>query len=300
VSAGEADISWVEETLKSAALAHVARLMGLFYSCELPVLLGLSAPDERCAERSRTILTTVGAVTYTRAYTACAGADGKSVRRFPLDEALGITEGCTPAMASMVTWAGARFGSYDEAGEALARLAGVAVTGRRVQRMVNAVAENEAAWVAARSPSGEKGGILNIQADMTGIRMRPEELRGVKGKDGDPKKCQIKVGAVFRQQTNADGEIQRVPDSTTRVVTFNDVAAFSKDLMEEAEKRGYRDADEVVFTSDGAEWIWLMVADRFKGAVEIVDFYHAAEHLGVLCGLAEPDREKAAALFKKR
>jgi len=202
--------------------------MGLFYSCELPVLLGLSAPDERCAERSRTILTTVGAVTYTRAYTACAGADGKSVRRFPLDEALGITEGCTPAMASMVTWAGARFGSYDEAGEALARLAGVAVTGRRVQRMVNAVAENEAAWVAARSPSGEKGGIHNIQADMTGIRMRPEELRGVKGKDGDPKKCQIKVGAVFRQQTNADGEIQRVPDSTTRVGASSTIAFFSK------------------------------------------------------------------------
>jgi hypothetical protein len=56
----------------------------------------------------------------------------------------------------------------------------------------------------------------------------------------------------------------------------------------------------VVFTADGAEWIWLMVEDRFKGAVQIVDFYHAAEHLGLLCHLAQPDKQKAEAMFALR
>lgn len=297
VSAGGADTLWVEETLKAAALASAAQLLGLFYSKELPALLGLDAPSGGRGVRNRTVLTTVGEVTYTRAYTAASGGG----HRFPLDEALGITEGCTPAMASMMSWAGARFDSYDIAGEALGRLAGLEVPGRRVQRMVNTVAEREAAWIAKRATDKAAGGILNLQADMTGIPMRPEELVSVKGHDGgDPKKRQIKAGAVFRQEENADGEIQRIPDSTTRVVTFDDVTSFSQMLMDEAVRRGYNSADKVVFTSDGAEWIWLMVADRFKGAVEIVDFYHAAEHLGALCSLAEPDKRKAADLFKKR
>ena len=43
-----------------------------------------------------------------------------------------------------------------------------------------------------------------------------------------------------------------------------------------------------------------MVEDRFKGAVQIVDFYHATEHLGILCNLAEPDKKKASILLRKR
>ncbi len=63
--------------------------------------------------------------------------------------------------------------------------------------------------------------------------------------DGEPKKRQVKGGIIFRQEANKE--------------------------------RGYHEADTVVFTADGAEWIWIMVEDRFKGAVQIVDFYHAAE-----------------------
>lgn len=299
---GETETCWIEETLKSAALAHAARLLGLFYSRELPGLLGLEAPIGGRGLRERDILSTLGPLSYQRAYAATNGPQGKTLRNFPMDEALGITEGCTPAMAGMATWAGASLGSYDEAAGALERLAGVTVPGRRVQRLVNAVAEKERAWIAARArdKQADTGGILNIQADMTGIRMRPEELVGVKGKDGAPKKCQVKIGAIFRQQTNSKAEIQRIPDSTTRVVSFGEVTDFSKELMDEALLRGYCQADTVVFTSDGAEWIWRMVGDRFKRAVQIVDFYHAAEHLAALCEIAEDDEQKAAALFRKR
>jgi hypothetical protein len=70
--------------------------------------------------------------------------------------------------------------------------------------------------------------------------------------------------------------------------------------MVEARLRGYCQADTVVFVSDGAEWIWRMADDRFKGAVQIVDFYHAAEHLAALCEIAEDDKQKATDLFRKR
>ena len=58
-------------------------------------------------------------------------------------------------------------------------------------------------WMRQRpsAPSPPPGQILNIQADMTGIPMRPKELEGIKGKqhDGSAKTRQIKLGCVFTQ-----------------------------------------------------------------------------------------------------
>ncbi len=282
--------------MKTAALHDAARILGKFYTEVLPQVLGVDRPDGGHGTRTRTVLSTVGPVEITRAYVA----DGDGGRSFPLDDAMGLVGGCTPAAAGLACWAGAQSASYGLAGAALARLAGLAVPGRRVQRLVNLCAEEAAAWAAERKREDHAGGILNLQADMTGVPMRKEDLVGVRGKNGDPKKRQVKGGIVFRQETNGEGEVQRVPWSTTRVVSFDDVTSFSGLLLNEAVIRGYHEADTVVFTADGAEWIWLMVKDRFKGAVEIVDFYHAAEHLGILCHLAEPDKEKAQAMFKLR
>ena len=246
--------------------------------------------------RTRTVLSTLGTFQLSRAYVV----DKNGKRSFPLDDALGLVGGCTPAACGLITWAGAQSASYELAGEALSRFTGINVPGRRVQRMINRVAAAEAAWAQARPREDHVGGILNIQTDMTGIPMRKEDLVGVAGKNGDPKKRQIKGGIVFRQEVNAEGEVQRVPESTTRVVSFEDVTSFSQALYAEAVIRGYHAADTVVFTADGAEWIWRMVEDRFKGAIQIVDFYHAAEHLGILCHLAEADKDKAEAMFSLR
>lgn len=286
----------MEETLKAAALRDAARVLGKFYADVAPRLLGVAHPAGCRGIRTRTVLSTLGIIQLPRAYVV--DKDGK--RSFPLDKALNLVGGCTPAACGMITWAGAQSASYDLAGEALCKLTGIQVPGRRVQRLVNRVAAAEAAWAQARPQEDHLGGILNIQADMTGIPMRKEDLVGVAGKDGDPKKRQIKGGIVFRQEVNAEGEVQRVPLSTTRVVSFEDVASFSRALFTEAVTRGYHAADKVVFTADGAEWIWRMVEDRFKSVVQIVDFYHAAEHLGILCHLAEADKDKAEAIFALR
>jgi len=80
-----------------------------------------------------------------------------------------------------------------------------------VQRLVNLCAQDAAAWAAKRKREDHDGGILNIQADMTGIPMRKEDLVGIPGKNGDPKKRQVKGGIVFRQEANGQGEAQRVP-----------------------------------------------------------------------------------------
>ena len=142
--------------------------------------------------------------------------------------------------------------------------------------------------------------VLNIQTDMTGIPARPEELAGIAGKqpDGSAKTRQIKVGCVFTQSRDDQGRPQRDPFSSTYLAAFADPTDFGSLLWSEALKRGYATARKTVFLGDGAEWIWNLVSDRFKDAVQIVDFYHACEHLQALCQALESNEQRAKALFK--
>jgi hypothetical protein len=47
----------------------------------------------------------------------------------------------------------------------------------------------------------------------------------------------------------------------------------------EAQRRGLGRAKWVVVVGDGAPWIWNVAADRWANAQEVLDFYHASEHL---------------------
>jgi len=191
--------------------------------------------------------------------------------------------------------------SFDQASETLQRFAGLSVPSSQIQRVVKHYAPHASSWKETRQVSGLRPPvpILNIQADMTGIPMRPEELIDIKGKqpDGSAKTRQIKIGCVFTQSLDSKGKPQRNPLSSTYVSTFGEVSDLSALLYSEALKAGYATAHTTVFLGDGAEWIWNMVEDRFRGVVQIVDFYHACEHLHSLCQTLEPDPAKAQTLF---
>jgi transposase len=47
----------------------------------------------------------------------------------------------------------------------------------------------------------------------------------------------------------------------------------------EAWKRGWSRAQKKVVMGDGAEWIWNLAKIHFPGAIQIVDLYHARQHL---------------------
>ena len=57
----------------------------------------------------------------------------------------------------------------------------------------------------------------------------------------------------------------------------------------EAWKRGWSRAKKKVVIGDGAEWIWNLAADHFPGAVQIVDLYHARQHLWELVRKLHPN-----------
>jgi hypothetical protein len=63
------------------------------------------------------------------------------------------------------------------------------------------------------------------------------------------------------------------------IATMERAEKFGELLYLEAVRRGTQCADRVVFVADGAVWIWNLAAHHFPEAIEIVDWYHATQHL---------------------
>src|SRR5690606_20313958 len=56
--------------------------------------------------------------------------------------------------------------------------------------------------------------------------------------------------------------------------------------------------ERLVFINDGAEWIANWIRDIFPGATDILDYYHACEHLHEFARVAFPDGDEGRAWAK--
>ncbi len=93
---------------------------------------------------------------------------------------------------------------------------------------------------------------------------------------------------------HSDGEWHEVRVGTVRsvrgditlkssIARFVDVERFGADLWRKACQYGYQQASVKAFISDGSHWIWSLAAMHFPEAVNILDWYHLAEHISK-CG----------------
>jgi len=57
------------------------------------------------------------------------------------------------------------------------------------------------------------------------------------------------------------------------------LSAFAQRVDREAQRRGFDQAPRRVVLGDGAAWIWNLADDLFPGARQIVDLFHAKQHL---------------------
>ena len=81
---------------------------------------------------------------------------------------------------------------------------------------------------------------------------------------------------------------------STCVATLEDAHAFGKLARLEAEKRGLRQAVEVIGIHDGGNWIDPLWEEQFGCHHRILDYYHAAEHLHEAANAAHPQQDIAA------
>jgi hypothetical protein len=137
---------WLELGLREALRQDGGHaLEALFNDANWRLERDQTEPGEKCyAARPTTVDTLFGPLCVRRNYYT----DGQGGGRAPLDEALGMVEGCTPALARLMCRAGA-VEHYEAAAASLHEYSGLTVHGRRIQRMVRRLGPQMAALPAA-------------------------------------------------------------------------------------------------------------------------------------------------------
>jgi hypothetical protein len=228
---------------------------------------------------------------------------GKEQGHYPADAALGLEVGYTPALAKLLCLEGADESTYLKAQRHLQQTGGISVSARQIQRVVQRVGQQAQGWQQRSADSGGEPAravpIFYVSADGTGVPIVPEERKGRRGKQSDEsaKTRQAYLGCVFTQhQTDEEGHPIRDWESTTYVSSLQSIHEFGPMLRQEALRRGMAKAGKVVVLIDGASGLEHMGKDCFQDAVQIVDFYHAMEHAGLvlqaLLGKDHPDAQK--------
>jgi hypothetical protein len=249
--------------------------------------------------RTKAVLTAVGQVQVSRPYYLCPQC---RAGQFPADRELDVeaTE-FSPGVRRMQALVGQQM-SFDHGRQQLESLAGLTVTTKAVERTAEAIGANiaeqeqqemhRAMQLDLPIVIGEPVPILYIEMDGTGVPVVHKETVGRQGKiEGQPAHTrEVKLGCVFTQTSwDEKGYPVRDPDSTSYVAAIETAEEFGKRLYVEAWKRDWSRAQKKVVLGDGAEWIWNLAHQHFPGAIQIVDIFHARQHLWELARRLHPN-----------
>ena len=97
---------------------------------------------------------------------------------------------------------------------------------------------------------------------------------------------ELKVGCVFdvASRTVIDPKTKEAVDlgsavNNTYVAHLGGPEAFGRQLWADARQRNWMEVEDSQAIGDGAAWIWNLVAEHFYTSHQMVDWYHATEHL---------------------
>jgi hypothetical protein len=222
---------------------------------------------------------------------------------------LGIYDRCTPALAAEVSLLAAMLGSLDEAQDVLADR-GVQLdtkTVRQIAYRYAARARLEQQIESTAFADNVAGRRVVVSSDGGRRRLR-ETKRGPKTKKGrqrytgawrEPK---VLIVCVVDAEGKRVASFAPVIDATLK----GPDAVFAL-LRTYLQRLGITQADQVLFIADGAPWIWKRVpllvralglaAERVH---ELLDFYHAAQHLGQVAALRKDWSAKARSRWRNQ
>lgn len=260
--------------------------------------------------RPKTVLTILGPIRFSRSMFQCPVC-GKT--HFPGDEIIDVSgTSRSPGLRRMMARAGSS-STFKQGAQDLKIYADIQVSPKDVERVAEGIGEEVEAWSKQEAegllnenrpvPLRKEISVLYVSYDGTGVPMTKKEVAGRKGKqvDGSAKTREVKLGCVFTQTTtNKEGYAVRDPDSTSFVGNIESADEFGYRIYAEAVRRGLESAREVVILGDGAEWIRGIAEMHFHGATQIVDLYHAREHVSKLGKLLFGADEKMNLRFRKQ
>jgi hypothetical protein len=229
------------------------------------------------AARERAVLGLVGEYRFGRPTFTCGVCH---TGHAPLDTALGLgTERLAPGLAQVLCQAAATL-PFAAASASVQESLGVGVDGETIRRLaegMGAVIEHDQAdkehWMV---PTKDVPACLLVELDGVHTPL----LDGYQ---------ETKVGRVAalgpaRRLDPTTGRTTLVMQPSCFCATLEGTDAFFPRLTREAWRAGFtRGVRTVVCVADGAAWIWQQVRPQFSHAgvevVEIVDYFHAVQHL---------------------
>jgi len=207
---------------------------------------------------------------------------------FPLDEQLRIREQhWSEAVARQAVWL---YGHVEDdlAEQILQKIGGLAISDTSIWRRAQKWSEKIRVVETARAKTAvglpQRGQIIRGQvphARPMGVAMDAGKMniRGEGWRD-------FKVGTVFdiTQRVEPDPLTQEMVSQphavqNSYVVTLGGPAPFGQLVWAEAVRREFPEAGDSLVTADGAWWIWNLASEHFSASRQVVDWYHAKQHL---------------------
>lgn len=306
-------------TLEQDVLAAVrAALPALLHAVVQRTLRALTTLPARCPAcqhparvhdwRPRQVLSTCGLLCWERPWarcTACGAWFGAGDATLALDayqqQSAGV-QALVTALGSATT--------FREAARLLEQTTGLVLGRETVRRdttaagtaLADAQDATAASYAAGTEPTVAAPAPGELVAETDGVMVRYQHAWH-----------EVKLGLVGGWRATPDP----LPDAPaghllqpSYVAAREDSAAFAQRFGAEVARRGgltvvgwhgthqgVAELRRVVLLGDGAKWIWVTVADQFGTVIEIVDFYHACEHLTTIAGLIYGVGSAAAAAW---
>jgi hypothetical protein len=224
----------------------------------------------------------------------------------PLDQQLRLWDkNWSEGLVRQAVWLSGVVTSFQEAAEVLEQVGQVAMSDSSIWRRVERWGERFKARAdkermeASLLPLGHSvgavraapGGQMGVAIDGTMVHIREEGWK------------ELKVGSVFaiEQWPSQDAvtgewvELGHAVDNSY-VAHLGGPLVFGQAVWAEARRRGWEQAKDTVVLGDGAVWIWNLAGEHFYDSYQVVDWYHATEHLGTaaqtLHGEATPQMQR--------
>ena len=257
---------------------------------ELPCPCGGSAQYH--GRHQKTFESALGPLSLQRAYYHCERCQSGFC---PRDRALGLEGSSLSPGVLRMTGSAAALVSFKESSGLLHELAGVEVSAKQVERVAEGlgaeIAVDERQPVEKRSPAAPT---MYLGMDGTGVPMRAPEVADRAGKqaDGSAKTREAKVVTIWTAESrDKQGKPTRDPGSITYSAAIESAATqdtspelsdFAARVLREATRRGFTEATRQVVLGDGSTWIWNTAGELFPEATQILDRFHAKEHLSTV------------------
>jgi len=203
---------------------------------------------------------------------------------YPLDEMLGVDKcrGFSPLM----TFLQVLFGSsrpFEESAELMSKVLGFGVSGTAVQRNTEESGQqldDDPYHAIDKGQRGVSCDVMVVEMDSTTSPQIHQE-EGISGRESLKQPTEWKMCHVGTIEKFSGGCL----DAQWSVSRYGSMESFGLHLGRSGLAMGMGCARKVVFLSDGLKANWQICFDHFPGAIQILDFYHASEHLGEFCRL---------------